>query len=79
MKFFDAVLARLKQDYKVDAKRIYCTGHSNGGGFTYLLWLARGDVFRRRRAVIGRRPIRAATETQARIDHRRQRRPTGEI
>jgi polyhydroxybutyrate depolymerase len=45
LKFFDAVLARLKQDYVVDAKRIYCTGHSNGGGFTYLLWLVRGDVF----------------------------------
>ncbi len=45
LKFFDAVLARLKQDYKVDAKRIYATGHSNGGGFTYLLWLTRGEVF----------------------------------
>lgn len=45
LKFFDAVLTRLKQDYNVDAKRIYATGHSNGGGFTYLLWLARGDVF----------------------------------
>ena len=45
LKFFDAVLARLEQDYNVDAKRIYCTGHSNGGGFTYLLWLARGNVF----------------------------------
>jgi polyhydroxybutyrate depolymerase len=45
LKFFDAVLARLKQDYAVDGKRLYVTGHSNGGGFTYLLWLARGDVF----------------------------------
>jgi polyhydroxybutyrate depolymerase len=45
LKFFDAVLARLKQEYQVDARRIYATGHSNGGGFTYLLWLARGDVF----------------------------------
>lgn len=45
LKFFDAMLARLKQDYHVDTKRIYCTGHSNGGGFTYLLWLARGNVF----------------------------------
>ena len=39
------MLATLKTDYKVDAKRIYATGHSNGGGFTYLLWGTRGDVF----------------------------------
>lgn len=45
LKFFDAMLARLKRDYNVDTKRIYCTGHSNGGGFTYLLWLTRGNVF----------------------------------
>lgn len=45
LKFFDAMLARLKQDYKVNEKRIYCTGHSNGGAFTYLLWAARGEVF----------------------------------
>lgn len=45
LKFFDAVLARLKQDYPVDLKRIYATGHSNGGGFTYLLWLTRSDLF----------------------------------
>jgi polyhydroxybutyrate depolymerase len=45
LKFFDAVLTTLKKDYKVDEKRIYATGHSNGGGFTYLLWAARGDVF----------------------------------
>jgi polyhydroxybutyrate depolymerase len=45
LKFFDAVLATLKKDYQVDEKRIYATGHSNGGGFTYLLWSERGDVF----------------------------------
>jgi polyhydroxybutyrate depolymerase len=45
LKFFDAVLASLKSDVKVDEKRIYATGHSNGGGFTYLLWATRGDVF----------------------------------
>jgi polyhydroxybutyrate depolymerase len=45
LKFFDAVLASLQQDYRVDAKRLYATGHSNGGGFTYLLWAARGDRF----------------------------------
>ena len=43
--FFDALLARLKKDYPVDPQRIYATGHSNGGGFTYLLWKARPDVF----------------------------------
>ena len=42
--FFDALLARLKKDYPVDPQRIYATGHSNGGGFTYLLWKARPDV-----------------------------------
>lgn len=45
LKFFDAVLASLKADYAVDVKRIYSTGHSNGGGFTYLLWAMRGEVF----------------------------------
>jgi polyhydroxybutyrate depolymerase len=45
LKFFDAVLASLKEDYRVDEKRLYSTGHSNGGAFTYLLWAARGDRF----------------------------------
>lgn len=45
IKFFDAVLAALKKDYKIDAKRVYCMGHSNGALFTYEMWQARGDVF----------------------------------
>ncbi|TAN37767.1 MAG: esterase [Verrucomicrobia bacterium] len=45
LKFFDAMLVGLKKDYRVDEKRIYATGHSNGGAFTYLLWATRGDVF----------------------------------
>ena len=45
LKFFDAVLTSLRLDYQVDARRIYATGHSNGGGFTYLLWAVRGDRF----------------------------------
>lgn len=45
LKFFDAVLGSLRADYRVDGKRIYVTGHSNGGGFTYLLWATRGAVF----------------------------------
>jgi polyhydroxybutyrate depolymerase len=43
--FFDAVLASLKKDHKIDESRVYATGHSNGGRFTYVLWAARGDVF----------------------------------
>jgi polyhydroxybutyrate depolymerase len=45
LKFFDAVLKTLRDEYKVDDARIYATGHSNGGGFTYVLWAARGEVF----------------------------------
>lgn len=45
LKFFDAVLASLRAEYKVDENRIYSTGHSNGGGFTFLLWAERGELF----------------------------------
>jgi len=43
LKFFDGVYASLKD--RVDLSRVYSTGHSNGGGFTYCLWAARGDLF----------------------------------
>lgn len=45
LKFFDAMLTWAKRTYKVDAKRIYAMGHSNGGSFTYTLWASRGDIF----------------------------------
>jgi polyhydroxybutyrate depolymerase len=45
LKFFDAVLATLKSKYPVDEKRIYSTGFSNGGIFTYLLWGTRAKTF----------------------------------
>jgi len=45
LKFFDVMLADLRRRYQPDDRRIYATGHSNGGGFTYLLWAERGDVF----------------------------------
>jgi polyhydroxybutyrate depolymerase len=45
LKFFDAVFASLKKDFRVDERRVYATGHSNGGSFTYLLWSTRGDLF----------------------------------
>jgi len=43
--FFDAMLKTLRGTYHIDDKRIYATGHSNGGGFTYLLWAERGEEF----------------------------------
>lgn len=43
LKFFDVVLESLRQDAKVDETQIFATGHSNGGGFTYLLAATRGD------------------------------------
>ncbi len=42
--FFDSVLATLERDYHVDPKRVFASGHSNGGVFTYLLLSARPDA-----------------------------------
>lgn len=44
LRFFDEALAWLKKEYNVDEKRIFSTGHSNGGAFTYLLAAQRGEV-----------------------------------
>lgn len=41
----DTLLAWAKREYKVDAKRVFAAGHSNGGWFTYVLWAARPDQF----------------------------------
>jgi polyhydroxybutyrate depolymerase len=43
--FVDAILKTLHEEYQADSHRIYVTGHSNGGGFTYLLLVARPNVF----------------------------------
>ncbi len=44
LKFFDALLAHVTKTHKIDMRRIYATGFSNGGFFTYVLWAARGDL-----------------------------------
>jgi polyhydroxybutyrate depolymerase len=44
LKLFDAMIATLKQRYHVDARRIYTTGFSNGGIFSYLLWAERAKT-----------------------------------
>lgn len=43
--YFDALLEWVKKNRTIDPKRIYVMGHSNGGGFTYLLAAERGDLF----------------------------------
>lgn len=44
LKFYDAMLKTLSTEHAVDAKRVYSTGHSNGGFFTYVLWAARSET-----------------------------------
>jgi polyhydroxybutyrate depolymerase len=43
VQFFDAMLKTLIAEYQIDEKRVYVSGHSNGGYFTYVLAVARGD------------------------------------
>ncbi|MGC4006882.1 MAG: hypothetical protein QM811_28660 [Pirellulales bacterium] len=45
LEFFDAMLTTLNKDHKIDVKRIYSAGHSNGGFFTYVLGAARFENF----------------------------------
>ena len=53
LKFFDAMLATLRQKYPVDNERIYTAGFSNGTGFSYLLWVERGNTLAAVGAVAG--------------------------
>ena len=45
LKFFDVLLKKVRQQFEIDDARIYATGHSNGGGFTYLVSQARPGTF----------------------------------
>lgn len=54
LKFFDAMLTTLKQQFTVDETRIYATGFSNGATFSYLLWAERGKVLAAFGIVAGR-------------------------
>jgi polyhydroxybutyrate depolymerase len=45
LKFVDMMLTTLRKEYRVDDKRIYATGFSNGAFFSLLLWIERSDVF----------------------------------
>jgi polyhydroxybutyrate depolymerase len=37
-RLFDAIINTARKEWKCSEKRIYVTGHSNGGGFVYYLW-----------------------------------------
>ena len=54
LKLVDVALASLRQTYNIDDDRIYATGFSNGGMFTYLLWAERPNVFAAFAPVAGR-------------------------
>jgi polyhydroxybutyrate depolymerase len=43
LKLFDAALAWAKKEVKVG--KVFTMGHSNGGGFSYLLWMSRPNTF----------------------------------
>lgn len=45
LELVDVALASLRSTYDIDDGRIYATGFSNGGMFTYLLWAERPGVF----------------------------------
>lgn len=42
--FFDALLAKLSADYKIDADRVYATGMSNGAYFAHFIGKERSKV-----------------------------------
>ena len=45
LKFVDAILKTLREKYSIDDNRVYATGFSNGGLFTYLLLSQRPNLF----------------------------------
>jgi len=52
--FFDAMVATMKQKFAVDDHRIYATGFSMGGMFSYLLWAERSKTIAAIGEVAGR-------------------------
>ncbi len=43
IEFFDALYARILQDFGGDPNRVFVMGHSNGAGFAYTLWATRAN------------------------------------
>ena len=80
LKFFDAMLTKLKAEHQVDAKRIFSTGHSNGGGF-YLPAVddAAGGLHCHGTFGCGCESLAGQFEAQTRHAHRRHGRSVGEV
>ena len=53
LKFVDAVLADMRQKFRIDDSKIFATGFSNGARFVYLLWATRSKKFAAFAAVAG--------------------------
>lgn len=62
IEFFDSLLNYLEKNYAVDHKRIYATGFSNGGVFTYVLWAVRGNILAAVAPIAGILPSRGDRE-----------------
>ena len=45
VQFADAVIVAMRQQYKIDDRRLYAVGHSNGARFVNVLWKMRGEKF----------------------------------
>lgn len=43
--FTDATLDALERHYKIDRRRVFAVGHSNGARFVGILWVLRSDRF----------------------------------
>ena len=71
LKFFDTVLNSLTVEKSIDPARIFVTGHSNGGGFTYLLWANRAPKIRAFAPVsaIGNKEFAAASSVPKPVIH----------
>lgn len=56
VKFFDAMLKKLKSDYRINTGQVYTTGMSNGAIFSYVLLTERGNLFAAAAPVAGFAP-----------------------
>ena len=69
LKLVDVALASLRETYDIDDDRVYVTGFSNGGMFSYLLWAERPELFAAYAPVAGRLRDAVRPEQPAPVFH----------